>query len=106
MTRRLSNTCLVAGMLLIATFVPIGAEAAVSGPAMPWDEGLQALIDNLTGTVARLLVIAAIVVAGLAWAFTEHGTGGRKVSQIVFGGAIALAAVTFLAALGFDGAVF
>ncbi len=106
MTPHLRSTCSVVCMLVFTAFFATAAEAAVSGPAMPWDEGLQALIDNLTGTVARLLVIAAIVVAGLAWAFTEHGTGGRKVSQIVFGGAIALAAVTFLAALGFDGAVF
>ncbi len=97
---------LAAWTLVVACLFPAVAGASVSGPAMPWDTGLQALIDNLTGTVARLLVIAAIVVAGLTWAFTEHGTGGRKVSQIVFGGAIALAAVTFLAALGFDGAVF
>ena len=97
---------LAAWALVLATLLPAVAGASISGPAMPWDTGLQALIDNLTGTVARLLVIAAIVVAGLAWSFTEHGTGGRKVSQIVFGGAIALAAVTFLAALGFTGAVF
>lgn len=90
---------------LFALALPTMASASASGPPMPWDTGLTALINNLTGTVARLLVIAAIVVAGLAWAFTEHGTGGRKVSQIVFGGAIALAAVTFLAALGFTGAV-
>ena len=92
--------------LLVLGFLPAVAHAAPAGPAMPWDTGLQALIDNLTGTVARLLTIAAIVVAGLAWSFTEHGTGGRKISQIVFGGAVALAAVTFLAALGVAGAVF
>ncbi len=91
--------------VLLALAIPAAASATASGPPMPWDTGLTALINNLTGTVARLLVIAAIVVAGLAWAFTEHGTGGRKVSQIVFGGAIALAAVTFLTALGFSGAV-
>ena len=79
--------------------------ASAGGPAMPWDTGLQNLVDNLTGTVARLMIIAAIVVAGITWAFTEHGTGGRKISQIVFGGGVALAAVTFLAGLGFTGAV-
>ena len=35
----------------------------------------------------------------------EHGTGGRKISQIVFGGGVALAAVSFLAGLGFTGAM-
>lgn len=92
--------------LLALTFAFPGISlASGSGPSMPWDTGLQALVDNLTGTVARLMVIAAIVVSGITWAFTEHGTGGRKISQIVFGGAIALAAVSFLAALGFSGAV-
>lgn len=106
MRRHVRTLHLAASGLALACLFPAVAGASVSGPSMPWDSGLQALIDNLTGTVARLLIIAAIVVAGLAWAFTEHGTGGRKVSQIVFGGAIALAAITFLAALGFDGAVF
>ena len=54
---------------------------------------------------ARLMIIAATVVAGITWAFTEHGTGGRKISQIVFGGGVALAAVSFLAGLGFTGAM-
>ena len=79
--------------------------ASTGGPAMPWDSALQALVDNLTGTVARLMIIAAIVIAGITWAFTEHGTGARKLSQIIFGGAVAIAAVSFLAALGLTGAV-
>lgn len=47
------------------------------------------------------MIIAAVVIAGIIWAFTEHGTGGRKISQIVFGGGVALAGVSFLTALGF-----
>ncbi|MCP3962337.1 MAG: conjugal transfer protein TrbC [bacterium] len=98
-SRALSLACLV--LLLF----PGTAFASTGGPAMPWDTGLQNLVDNLTGTVARLMIIAAIVVAGITWAFTEHGTGGRKLSQIVFGGGVALAAVSFLANLGFTGAM-
>ncbi len=95
---------LTLAVFLTAIFLPGVALAAPAGPAMPWDTGLQNLVDNLTGTVARLMIIAAIVVAGITWAFTEHGTGGRKISQIVFGGGVALAAVSFLAGLGFAGA--
>ncbi len=89
----------------ILFFLPEAVEASTGGPSMPWDTGLTNLVDNLTGTVARLLVIAAIVVAGLTWAFTEHGTGGRKISQIVFGAAVALGAAQFLTALGITGAL-
>ena len=92
-------------LLALVVFFPATALASTGGPPMPWDTGLQNLVNNLTGTVARLMIIAAIVVAGITWAFTEHGTGGRKLSQIVFGGAIALAAVSLLASLGFAGAV-
>ena len=91
---------------LAITLLPASvALASTSGPSMPWDTGLNNLVDNLTGTVARLMIAAAAVVAGITWAFTEHGTGGRKLSQIVFGGSIAMAAVSFLANLGFTGAV-
>lgn len=99
----LTTPTLIVALALVLASV---ASASTSGPPMPWDTGLQNLVDNLTGTVARLLVIAAIVIAGVAWAFTEHGTGGRRISQIIFGGAVALAAVSFLASLGFSGAVF
>lgn len=72
---------------------------------MPWDSGLANLAENITGPTARALIIIAIVITGLAWAFTEHGTGGRRLSQIVFGAAIALGAVALLTALGITGAV-
>ncbi len=103
----MSNTRTATLILFLAAtaLLPSAALASTGGPAMPWDTGLQNLIDNLTGTVARLTIIAAIVVAGITWAFTEHGTGGRKLSQIVFGGGIALGAVSMLAALGFTGAM-
>lgn len=101
MTRR----TLSLAFFLTFTLAPGVALAAGGGPAMPWDTGLTNLADNLTGTVAHLGIIAAVVVAGLTWAFTEHGTGGRKLSQLVFGGGIALGAVSFLANLGFTGAL-
>ena len=106
MVRRLRPSIGPTLIVVLALALPNLAAASTAGPPMPWDTGLQNLVDNLTGTVARLLVIAAIVIAGVAWAFTEHGTGGRRISQIVFGGAVALAAVSFLASLGFSGAVF
>ncbi len=102
MTSKKLSLILTIAFLLLA---PGSAFATTGGASMPWDQGLNNLIDNLTGTVARLMIIAATVVAGISWALTEHNTGGRKLSQLIFGGGIALAAVQFLAALGFAGAL-
>lgn len=101
MTRSLT-LCLVS-CLFIALALP--ALATPEGAVMPWDVGLTRLIDNLTNKVARLLILGAVVISGLTWAFTEHNTGGRKVSQVVFGGAVAVAATSFLTALGIGAAV-
>ena len=36
---------------------------------------------------------------GLTWAFSEHGTGVRKMSSLAFGGAAALGATQLMTAL-------
>jgi len=98
------------GLVLLATFcVLAGGDAALATPAgsaMPWDTPLQNLLDNLQGTVARVLITIAIVLTGLIFAFGEAGSGFRKVFGIAFGGALALGALTFMTALGWIGATF
>lgn len=80
------------------------AFASTGGASMPWDAPLQRLLSNLTGPTARALVVIAIVVCGLLWAFTRNEEGLKRLGQIAFGGAIALGAVTMLTSLGFSGA--
>ncbi len=101
--KRSLTKCLL--ILTLVILAPGLAGATTGGAPMPWDTGLANLADNMTGPTARALIIIAIVVSGLAWAFTEHGTGGRRLSQIVFGAAIALGAVALLSALGITAAV-
>ena len=100
--RRLSPVLRLVPLVLLTAST---AHASSGGAPMPWDTGLANLAENITGPTARALIIIAIVVSGLAWAFTEHGTGGRRLSQIVFGAAIALGSVALLTALGITGAV-
>ena len=64
------------------------------------------LLDNLQGTVARILVTVAVVITGLLFAFGESGGAFRRVFGIAFGAAIALGALTVLTSLGFVGATF
>lgn len=82
------------------------ALATTSGPSMPWDAPLQTLLENLQGTVARILVTVAVVITGLLFAFGESGGAFRRVFGIAFGAAIALGALTVLSSLGFVGATF
>ena len=90
--------------IVVGLFVGDAAMAAPSGAAMPWDGPLTTILDNLQGTVARVLVTAAVVLTGLLFAFGEAGGAFKKIFGIAFGGALALGALTFLSALGFAGA--
>ncbi len=100
----LINAVLLGAVLVLA--FPDTAFATTSGPSMPWDEPLQTLLDNLQGTVARILVTVAVVITGLLFAFGESGGAFRRIFGIAFGAAIALGALTVLTSLGFVGATF
>jgi type IV secretion system protein VirB2 len=82
------------------------ASAATSGPGMPWDGPLQTILNSLSGTVAHVLITVAVIVTGLVFAFTEHGSGARRLFGVAFGGAIALGALSFMTAVGWAGATF
>ena len=69
--------------------------AFAAGSNMPWEQPLQQLLDSLQGPVAKIVAVAAIVLAGLALAFGETSGTLRKSIQIVFGISIAFAAQSF-----------
>jgi type IV secretion system protein TrbC len=81
------------------------AMAAVGGGALPWDPPIQTIQTDLTGTVAHGVTAAAVVIAGLGWAHSEHGSGMRKASAVGFGGAISLGALQAMNALFGAGAL-
>jgi type IV secretory pathway VirB2 component (pilin) len=95
------------GVLTIALPARAFAAAAAGAGALPWDAPLTTLQTDLQGPVAHTITTAAIIGAGLTWAFSEHGTGARKVSALAFGGAAALGAAAVMTALfPFAGALF
>ena len=100
----LGSRLLVAFGSLLALGAPAGA--ASSGPAMPWDGPLQTILNSLSGTVAHILITVAVITTGLVFAFTEHGAGARRLFGVAFGGALALAALSFMTAVGWAGATF
>ena len=99
--RVLRNTAAGHGARLAVLLTLAASPAWAAGAAaMPWDTPLARILDNLSTTTARVLVLLAVVGCGILWAFTRNEEGLKKLGQIAFGGAIALGAVTLLANLG------
>ncbi len=92
-------------VLILLWAVPQIAWATTSGPAMPWDAPLTLIRDSLSGTIAHIVIMIAIILTGILFAMGDHGSGMRRVAGIALGGSLALGAITFMTALGFAGAV-
>lgn len=96
MTRALMRAAgKVTATSLIALVMTGAAHAATSGGGMPWEGPLTAVMDSITGPVARIVAILIIVATGLTLAFGDVGQGFKKLLQILFGLAIAFAAASF-----------
>jgi type IV secretion system protein VirB2 len=107
MRRDVRSLQAVAGVVLTGLAILVGdAGAAAIGPPMPWDGPLLMILASLSGTVAHVLITVAVIVTGLVFAFTEHGSGARRLFGVAFGGALALGALSFMTAVGWAGATF
>ncbi|HMO18734.1 MAG TPA: TrbC/VirB2 family protein [Oligoflexia bacterium] len=76
------------GILTAVVIVPTSAYAQI----MPWENPLRQLLNSLQGPTAQIIIIMAIVIAGLAFCVGEAGSFFRRCSAAVFGGAIAIGA--------------
>ncbi len=96
MTIRTGRTCVRLAIIGASAAAMIGAaHAATGGGGMPWEGPLTAVLDSITGPVARIIAILIIVATGLTLAFGDVGQGFKKLLQILFGLAIAFAAASF-----------
>lgn len=101
--RALCALALTATSILVFTGA---ADAATGGGGMPWEGPLTAIMDSITGPVARIIAILIIVATGLTLAFGDVGQGFKKLIQILFGLAITFAAASFfLPLVGGSGAL-
>ena len=71
---------------------------------LPWEGPLDKILASLTGPVAKMLGVIAIVIAGFGIAFGEAGSGMRRLFQVILGLSIAFTASTIIVTLfGFSG---
>lgn len=84
--------------------IAVAPAAFASSAGMPWESPLQQLVKSLTGPVAKMIGIAAIVIAALGMAISEGGHTMKVFLKILFGLSIAFTAGTFgLQLVGFSG---
>lgn len=81
--------------IVIATSLFFASPVFAQGNS-PWENAVNVLQQAFTSTIARGLSLVAIVVAGLTFAFGEGGSK-RILAGVLFGVAMAIAAVNFLA---------
>ncbi len=99
-----STAARIAPLVPLLALLPGAAFAAATGA--PWEAPLQAFLNSLTGPVAQIAGVAAVVVAGMGIAFSEGGSGLRKLVWVAAGLSIAFAATTFFLPLfGFGGGI-
>ena len=91
---RLSTICEI-GAIVGSLVTPSFAMAQ----SMPWESPLQQLLASLQGPTAQAIIIAAIIIAGLALCIGEAGSFFRRAMAAVFGGAIAVGASTWVPTL-------
>jgi type IV secretion system protein VirB2 len=70
-----------------------------NAPAMPWEGPLQTIMQSISGPVAKIVGVIAIVLAGFGIAFGESGSGVRRLFQVVLGLAIAFTAASIVSTL-------
>ena len=92
----------VAGALLL--FAGPALAASSGGDPMPWEGPMDRFLEFFTGPFVRIAAIIAIVLLGVGMAFSENGTGMRKMTTGFFGICLAFGAATWgLSFFGFSG---
>ena len=101
-SRTFVRAAAVAGVLLVSAAPALAANSG--GDPMPWEGPMDQFLAFFTGPFVRIAAIIAIVLLGVGMAFSENGTGMRKMVTAFFGIALAFGAATWgLSFFGFSG---
>lgn len=85
--------------LCCALVFVLSAQTVFADDSLPWESPLQKILHSLTGPVAKILGVIAIVIAGFGIAFGEAGSGVRRLFQVIFGLSIVFSAATLVVSL-------
>lgn len=96
---------LVLAVFAVLSILAPDAMAGTGGVDLPWNTPLQNLLDNMTGSTARILAGLMLVVGGIVWGFTRNEEGARRFGQAIVAIALMFGAVQIVDALAFAGGV-
>lgn len=99
------RTLLFAAFTLAVLLLPSEAMAGTGGVDLPWNTPLQNLLDNMTGSTARILAGTMFVIGGIVWGFTRNEEGAKRFGQAIVAIALMFGAVQIVDALAFAGGV-
>jgi type IV secretion system protein TrbC len=91
MKRAIKISFMVVVLLLFTTVL-------ASSQSMPWESGLEKIMNSLAGPTAKIIGVILIVGAGITVAVTE-GQAIKKVAWVIVGIGIAFNAASFLSML-------
>ena len=74
-------------------------QVTVASAQLPWDTTLTTVEGDMTGTVAKLLSVVAVVIAGVGFAHSEDGGWKKTGFKVALGVSLAMAAAAWVNAL-------
>ena len=104
MKKKLQHLTTVATLWLLNAQQAYAAGTGGGIPAM--EQPMNTVANSMTGPIAHNFVLASIVLAGIAYMFTDHGTGARQVTKVAMGGGLTAKAIDVAGSFGLGGAVF
>jgi type IV secretion system protein TrbC len=97
-------SCIPTALAAVSAFLVDAPAAFAAGTGMPWETPINEILNSITGPVAKAIGIMAMVLFGLVFAFSEHGSALRRGLGIAMGVSIAFAASSFgMTFFGFSG---
>jgi type IV secretory pathway VirB2 component (pilin) len=87
-------------LTLAALFLSPLAHAGTTTGNLPWNSILDTLKTNITGPTATAILLIAIAVGALYWAFSDDNRGVFRMLKGIVAMGIVIALGTLLSALG------
>lgn len=89
---------------LTALVAPVLALASEAGPELPWNQPLEVLRDNLSGPTGTVILLIALMIGLLIWAFADDSRGLMRAAKAVLALAVVTTVAGLVAALGINAA--
>jgi type IV secretion system protein VirB2 len=96
MLKKIKSKIIFIKDIILMTALFILTQVTVSSAQLPWDSTLTTVESDMTGTVAKLASIVAVVIAGVGFAHSEDGGWKKTAFKVGLGVTVAMAAAAWV----------